>query len=355
MKSCNPLNTYLTLLIAAMPVNFILLAGCKKNSSQQKSFVGLDADLDRDIAKGAAPSFVALQDWFKGDVPLDQDELRAGDVDYTVPETFDEEQWDEFSNDYKQGLIAYFQQQIDRVSEFQKVTKEKSAESTLKLNELLELETTEMYDIIRVLVDPDYKPVSNDLFAKLFAQDHLRNFVNRFSLNFLKRIYNQPGKEVSQRSILVGLEVEKGNFTKLLLAKYLDQQGATPAFVTSLSIACEKLTNFLTTLGAKFDRSCSLPPSGSLQLNSSISRKSAWNDLKGTGGHKFASSYGSMSGKNGYLAAARRPPRLSIFAGKDPSRGDPKGGGTQLTTLTDFKGSPKIEGASSFLASDWQG
>jgi hypothetical protein len=301
-----PIYVYLLMMLFAV--------SCKKNSdSDTKSFIGLQANLDREIANGKAPSFVALQDWFSGRIPVDESKSQTGGIKYKVHNKFGNQSWSSVPTEYKSGLVKYFQQQIIRVADFQKSLKDPK-----KLNELLKLEATEMYDVIRALVDPEYQPITQDLLAHLVSQPNLRNYVDRFSVEFLEKIYQR-----SQRSVIANLAKERDNFADLLVGLYLDSKGhAKPQFTEALKKNCALLKQFVELLGESPTTSCDAGQNG-FSL-SSESLDDATKVLPGAG-HKFSNLFSGATSKSGPASTLSTSPSLSIFSGKDPGAGDPSG------------------------------
>lgn len=324
MKSL-PITTS-TKIIRIFGILLILNAlACKRNSSgDTKSFVGLEADVNPEVAKGLAPSFLLLQQWFAGSIPVDEAVAQSGKINYKVHQNFSDYSYSQMPKEYKDSIVKYYQQQIGRVADFQRQSKNPS-----ELQALLKVEAAEMYDILRVLLEPGYKPKTNDLLAVLLSQPGLRNFIDRYSAELLQRLYKRP-----QRDLIANLDKERDNFARLLIDTYVTQSGANPKFVQDLAADCAKLINFVNALGAQPITVCSTGGSSSnssFQLNGSLNIASAVGTLPGNG-QKFANAFGGIFGSDpgtvSYAAGAGSMPQLSIFQGKDPLAGDTGGGVT---------------------------
>ncbi len=186
------------IVILATLVSFGLSSACKglKQSSRSKSLVGLNAELDQNIVRGEAPSFLYLQQWFKHELPVDVAKAQAGGVAYRVHGNFTQSTFDSLPAEYRERLIAYLKQQQSRIAEFQA-----NLNRPDKLNQLLKLEAAEMADILMALIEPNYQPKTKDLLAHLIAHKPLRNFIDRYSVELLEKLYAR-----SQRSLVIGME-----------------------------------------------------------------------------------------------------------------------------------------------------
>lgn len=319
-----------------------LIQGCKPGgASKSKSFVGLNADVNEDIAKGAAPSYLALQAWFKGNYQVNDAEAQAGGIRYKVNAEFNDDVYSQMPVAYREGMVKYFQQQIVRVAEFQRFEK-----NPIELKNLLALESAEMYDIIRGLAEVGYTPVHNDLFAQLVKQPNLRNYVDRFSLPFLKEISKR-----SLRDVIANLGVERDNFTQLLIKANLDQNGATAKFSASLKQNCATLKDLISLLGSTPANDCQA--SDSLHLGSSSKSIASTVSQVDGGGRVFANMYGGMFAPRGFgsVASSSASPNLSIFKGKDVNVGDVGKGGA-VTPSSNNTDSSSVNNNSTTPASD---
>lgn len=313
--------------IGAIACSTIALSftGCKVDrGSSTKSFVGLEADINADVAKGQAPSFLLLQQWFNGEIPVDEAAAQYGKVSYKVHQSFSDYTYGQIPAQYRDGLVKYYQQQIDRVNAFQQAKANPQA-----LTALLNVEAAEMYDILRTLLEVNYKPQTNDLLAHLISQPGLRNFIDRFSVELLSRLYKRP-----LRDLIANLGAERDNFAKLLVTTYVTPSGANPKFQKDLATDCAKLINFITALGAQPIKNCTA--ASGFQLSSGGDLNSAAAGLTG-GGQKFANAYAGIFAAGGPVQASGAAPQLSIFQGKDPAAGDggaAPGGVTPVTPAT---------------------
>jgi hypothetical protein len=77
-------------------VSFGLSSACKRleQSSRSKSLVGINAELDLNIVRGEAPSYLYLQQWFKHELPVDLEKAQAGGVAYRVHGNFTQSTFD---------------------------------------------------------------------------------------------------------------------------------------------------------------------------------------------------------------------------------------------------------------------
>ena len=173
-----------------------LISGCRQESqSRSKSIVGLEADLDPSVLNGEAPSFLQLQKWFQGELPVSNEKAQVGHVKYQVHTDFSASTLASLPQEYRDKISAYLVQQGQRVAEFQANLK-----NPQKLNDLLKLESAEMQDILMGLIVVGYKPRTNDLLAQMVAHPPLRNFIDRYSVELLEKLYQR-----SQLSLMAGL------------------------------------------------------------------------------------------------------------------------------------------------------
>jgi hypothetical protein len=304
--------------------------------------------LDREVLDGAAPSYAALQDWFHGAIPVDTQKAQVGTIKYRVHSELSDSSWKKMPSEYKKGLIKYFVQQEARVGEFQKSLRDPN-----KLKSLFALESAEMYDILRALIDVSYKPISTDLLAHLISQPSNRNYVDRFSVELLERLYKK-----SQRSLIANLAVERDNFTDLLVKTNVNGQGAVPKFIGQLSANCDSLKGLLQALGAQSSGKCTASGSA-LNLAGKSTLSEALKTVSG-GGRKYATMFAGAVAADGPYGASGRP-NLSIFAGKDlgaepppatPSTPSTPGGDPSVPTLPSTPGSDPW-GLGALLGIDW--
>ncbi|MEI6397791.1 MAG: hypothetical protein WCO71_03375, partial [Pseudomonadota bacterium] len=163
----------------------VTILSCRdKPATRTKSIVGLEADLDPDILKGAAPSFQLLQKWFQGELPVDNAKAQAGNIKYNVHGDFTQQSLKTLPPNFRDGLTGYLRQQGDIIRTFQS-----SLNDRKKLKSMLDMEAAEMADILMALIDPGYKPRTNDLLAKLIAYPPMRNFIDRYSVELLEKLY----------------------------------------------------------------------------------------------------------------------------------------------------------------------
>lgn len=304
---------------------FLLLsiAACKpNNSSDTKSFVGLEADID----SGNAPSFKLLQQWFDGALPINEEAAQAGRVTYKVHQQFGGETWSQIPPQYREDIFAYFRQQIGIVVAFQA-----AKSNPTELKRLLKQEAKDMYEILMVLIAPGYVPQTDDLLAKIMSVNTMRNFTNRFSLELLEKLYQRD-----RDSLIKKLGQERDNFAAELIKTYVDEKaGINERFAKDLANDCSKLITFMNSLGGKLPAVMCSTTGGSagFQLNG-VPDVYAAAAAVGGGAQKFlgifAGAVGGTSGK-GYAAAAGSMPQLSIFQGKDPLAGDTGGPVTPYT------------------------
>lgn len=297
-----------------MPVVLLVIiyhvSACKavESSSRNKSFVGLNAELDESVLRGEAPSFLYLQKWFKQELPVDISKAQAGDVTYRVHGEFTQTTFNNLPAEYKQRLLMYLKQQRARVGEFQANLK-----NPTNLRQLFRLEADEMADILRALIDPNHTPQTNDLLAHLIAHKPLRNFIDRYSIELLEKLYTR-----SQRSLLLGIETERSNFLAILTKTMLTSRGATPSFVASLLADCAKLNNIISALGDTTESNCS----SMAQVNlTDLSLQDSARLVGGSSGRAIGI-FGSLASADGF-AARSVSPKLRIFSGRDPNANDP--------------------------------
>lgn len=297
----------------------IAIIGCKANTgSNTESFVGLEAvnpECKGNEASDAC-SFLLLQQWFNGQIPVDEAAAQYGTISYKVHHKFTDYAYAQMPPAYREGLIKYYQQQIDRVHQFQ-LAKSNPAERIA----LLKVEAFELYDILRVLIEVDYKPVTNDLLAHLISQPNLRNFFDRFSVDLLWRLYRRP-----IRDLIAGLDQERVVFENLLIKTYVTSDGAEARFEKELAVDCAKLLNFINALGKTPIANCT-PASSTLGLAAGPQDiTSAAAGLTGSG-QKFVSAVAGLVAANGPVGAdgLTAAPKLSIFGGRDVAAGAPSG------------------------------
>lgn len=302
--------------IVSTSLVFLLMApGCKplEESSTTRSFVGLNAELDPSILRGDAPSFLYLQQWFNGELPVDVAKAQAGDVDYKVHGEFTESTMSSLPREYRDKLSDYLRQQQARIAEFQA-----NLDRPEKLNELLKLEATEMADILMALIEPGYEPRTKDLLAHLVAHKPMRSFIDRYSVELLEKLYAR-----SQRSLILGLEKERDNFAKILSKSYVNDRGATEKFRNALEANCAKIATLLRSMSAPSRVGCK--GSSQTQLTGNRDLASSVKSLGGAPGKAFGV-MGAMSAPGGF-AASGVSPRLRIFNGRDPNANDPYAAG----------------------------
>ena len=310
----------MTLFKAIFLATIVIVAGCRKDvRSRSKSIVGLEADLDPTILKGEAPSFLQLQKWFQGELPVSSEKAQVGHINYQVHSDFSESTVSNLPQEYRDKIIAYLVQQGQRVADFQSNLK-----NPQKLNALLKSEADEMEDILTALVVVGYKPRTNDLLAHLVAHPPLRNFVDRYSVELLEQLYKR-----SQRSLIAGLPKEAENFANLMSKTYIGPNGANDKFISGLKNNCAKIQNMLASLKV----SKSVPCNGAEGMNLTTTPVSLTETAKSIGGPsgRVLGIFGGIAGRNGFAAAQGVKPQLQIFGGKDPTSGDPYangGGGT---------------------------
>jgi hypothetical protein len=289
----------------------VAVSGCKglEQSSRSKSLVGLSAELDQNIVRGEAPSFLYLQQWFKHELPVDVAKSQAGGVAYRVHGNFKQSTFDSLPAEYRERLIAYLKQQQSRIAEFQA-----NLNRPDKLNQLLKLEAAEMADILMALIEPNYQPKTKDLLAHLIAHKPLRNFIDRYSVELLEKLYAR-----SQRSLVIGMEKERDNFAKILSRSFVTENGATEEFRNSLEKNCAKVVGVIQAMTGSSRSDCKAAAQTNLIENISI--ESAVSSMDGSSGKAFGV-FGALTSPGGF-AANRASPRLRIFANRDPNANDP--------------------------------
>ena len=299
------------LLVTVGLIFSVVVSSCKglEQSSRSKSLVGLNAELDQNIVRGEAPSFLYLQQWFKNELPVDVAKAQAGGVAYRVHGNFTQSTFDSLPAEYRERLIAYLKQQQSRIAEFQA-----NLDRPEKLNQLLKLEAAEMADILMALIEPNYQPRTKDLLAHLIAHKPLRNFIDRYSVELLEKLYAR-----SQRSLVIGMEKERDNFAKILSRSFVTEKGATDKFRNSLETNCAKVVQVLQTMTGSSRSDCKAAPQINLALNSSI--ESAVGALDGSSG-RVLGAFGALSSPGGF-ASSGVSPRLRIFGSRDPNANDP--------------------------------
>jgi hypothetical protein len=301
----------MTIRITLIALALTLGVSCKKSqpSSKDKSFVGLNAELDASILRGEAPSFLLLQQWFNRELPLDLDKAQEGGVTYRVHSEFSGATLDRLPTEYKTRLLAYLDQQQVRVNEFQS-----NLSRPEKLKDLLKLEVDEMADILRALIDPNYVPKTNDLLAQLISHKPIRNFIDRYSVELLEKLYAR-----SQRSLILGMDKERDNFKDLLVKAYVTKVGATEKLKISLEENCAKLGSIIRAMTGSVTHKCT--SASQYGLTSGFSLPSSADGLTGAPG-KVLGVFGSLSSPGGF-ASSGVSPRLRIFSGRDPNANDP--------------------------------
>jgi hypothetical protein len=296
------------LCIALVPITW----SCKlRDQAKSKSFVGLNADIDQQIANGKSPSFVLLQQWFSGALPVDKTKAQQGSIRYKVHVDFDQEVWRRMPPSYKSGLVKYLQQQLIRIADFQRNAKNKD-----RLRLLLELEAREMRDILMAIIRIDHTPMTNDAFAHLLSKRNLRNYVDRYSIDLLEKLSVR-----SNRSLISNLSKEEQNFAQILIDTYLTPAGANEKFLLNLQNTCGKVLGMLNALSQKPKESCD---SGEASLLfDSHDLKTASASLDGNN-KKYLNFYGGLTAVGGagdVKDGLTSPPRLSIFGGRDLQAG----------------------------------
>jgi len=287
------------------------VSACKglEQTSRTKSFVGLSAELDANIVRGEAPSFLYLQQWFKHELPVDVSKAQAGGVSYRVHGNFTQATLNSLPVDYRNKLVAYLKQQQSRIAEFQA-----NLEHPDRLNQLLNLEAAEMADILMALIEPNYRPKTNDLLAHLIAHKPLRSFIDRYSVELLEKLYAR-----SQRSLVVGMEKERDNFAKILSRSFVTEKGATEKFRISLEVNCAKIAAVLLVMTGSSQGECKAAAQTNLSGSSSIeSVVGALDDSSG----RALGVFGALSAPGGF-ATRSTSPRLRIFGSRDPNANDP--------------------------------
>ena len=289
-----------------------LLASCRDldQGTRSKSFVGLNAELDEKIMRGEAPSFLYLQQWFRRELPVDVTKAQVGGVPYKVHGEFTRATLEKLPSEYRTKLVAYLRQQQSRIALFQA-----NLDRPDKLNQLLKLEASEMADILLALIEPNYEPKTQDLLAHLIAHKPLRNFIDRYSVELLEKLYAR-----SQRSLVLGMESEQDNFAKLLGRSYVTKSGATEKFRASLEDNCAKLAAVLLVMTGSSQSDCKASPQMNLTNGSSL--ESAVSALDGASGRAFGV-FGALSEPGGFATTGGTSPRLKIFGNRDPNANDP--------------------------------
>jgi hypothetical protein len=299
------------LLVSVGLIFSVAVSSCKglEQSSRSKSLVGLNAELDQNIVRGEAPSFLYLQQWFKHELPVDVAKAQAGGVAYRVHGDFTQSTFDSLPAEYRERLIAYLKQQQSRIAEFQA-----NLDRPGKLNQLLKLESAEMADILMALIEPSYQPKTKDLLAHLIAHKPLRSFIDRYSVELLEKLYAR-----SQRSLVIGMEKERDNFAKILSRSFVTEKGATEKFRNSLESNCAKVAAVLQAMTGSSRSDCKA--AAQTNLTGSPSIESAVGALDDSNGKAFGV-FGALASPGGF-AASGVSPRLRIFANRDPNANDP--------------------------------
>jgi len=197
---------------------------CKLTSkSSSKSFVGLSAR----VAGGNAPSFNAVSEWF---------ESAAG-----AQTNLGEQIFAQTPDKLRAGLVAYAEQQMQRIRDFQVAEKDPA-----RLGQLLAREADDLLEIILALADPGFLPdQANDIFAKLLSQPGMRGIVDQSAMGALWKIFQTDIGTLKRE-----LPIEHRNFLTSLQDLYVDQRlGAKPQFISDLRRNCGWLTNFMQQAG----------------------------------------------------------------------------------------------------------
>ncbi len=313
-------------------IAFVVLLGASacqnKPKAKNKSFVGLESELDQSILNGQAPSFLLLQNWFTGALPVSAENSRTGGTTYQVHSQLNDQSMAKLPEQYRKMLTEYLIQQGQRIHDFQS-----NLQRPNELKALLQKEALELQDILMALIDVGYVPVTDDLLAHLIAHRPLRNFIDRYSVELLEKLFKR-----SLRSLIQGLPTETENFGNLLIAASVDGHGATPKFVASLGADCGKINRMLRSMNAKDTVTCRA--TGAMNLESG-SVADNLESLGGSAGKTFGI-VGGLTGPNSYADSANSV-KLSIFQGRDVNTGDPTsnapGGGGTTTGGTTTGGS----------------
>lgn len=199
-------------------------AACKLVSKgSSKSFVGLSAR----VSEGNAPSFVAVSEWFESAAGAQAN--LGGQVFGQTPDNL------------RGGLVAYAEQQMQRIRDFQLAEKDPA-----RLAQLLAREADDLLEIILALADPGFSPEqADDIFAKLLAQPGIRGIVDQSAMGALWKIFQTDIGTLKRE-----LPIEHRNFLTSLQNLYLDHSlGAKPQFISDLRRNCGWLINFMQQAG----------------------------------------------------------------------------------------------------------
>jgi hypothetical protein len=200
----------------------MMVASCKRKfSSDTKSFLALNAR----VAAGEAPSFDAVARWFAGATASASREPE--EVFAMAPPPL------------RDGIVRYVMKEAARTGEFQAAAGDQN-----KIEQLLDLESREMMDIVLALINPRYRPVTGDLFAELIATPGIRDYIDASSLPALVAILRRPLGD-----LYGSMEQERLNYLKQLKSVYVGSQGGG-RLASDLNRNCAWLTAFLARVGS---------------------------------------------------------------------------------------------------------
>jgi hypothetical protein len=317
-------KAYILSVISLSIILLSLTVSCKNSQkASQKSYIGLTAKIHEDIANGGAPSYAALRDWFDNkEDPSIPKPKKFADVSYELnSKTVDLMK----KAGVLEGFVDYYERQIERIHLFQR-NLDGSKRSELELQRLFDLESSEMRDIILALISTSYSPKTSDGLAILISNRKLRSYFDHTAKTFLDIIFQRDLNAIEEN-----IGSEEKNFSRILMKQNVKNGKPTSEFILSLQKSCRELIGFVTALQGRVKNKCE-GGSGAMSLGSTLNLDSGYAGLSSANG-KLASLFGGVLSSGGPISVAANKggaPSLSIFAGRDLTKGDPSiQGGTQ--------------------------
>lgn len=198
----------------------IAMSACKPSdeSTETKSFFGIQsAKISYIQSKADAPRFVALAKWFDTQIvgpesASNGNKMKISSAEKIVSDT---------PNAYKAGVLAYIDQQLGRADDLLAASKLDSSAGEEKIKRLLYLESTEMMDIIRILLLQAAEPLTDDLLVRLLFESRKNsNFVEDFANPYFEMTFPADSKEQLYQ-IEKRLTEERDSFSAALIRYYL--------------------------------------------------------------------------------------------------------------------------------------
>jgi hypothetical protein len=238
-------------------VAFVTVVACKPTeSSRLDTVVGLEAGLDAQVRSGsAAPTFIALADWFKrfrldnGPGPS-RDEanvhvLRQSDLSSRL------------GAEGRKQLIAFIEQEEGRIRDFEKALAIPApGPRRAELVRLLRREADDMKAVIEALTyrygayHGEFR--STNKFALLLASRESSDYVAKYAEDFYYEAYKDRG---SVKEIVAGLDKERDAYVDALVNRFLD---GGDSGISALRETLRTSAQNLATLRAGFESGLSL-------------------------------------------------------------------------------------------------